>query len=82
MKRQLNPGRKRTPPKMKKHLRKKEPADSVRSKIDELMSGMTLEEKVGQMFIARCPDIDAAAAVKPCVHIGKGSRNPEDSAWL
>lgn len=37
----------------------KEPVDPVQAKIDELMSGMTLEEKVGQMFIARCPDVDA-----------------------
>lgn len=41
-----------------------EPVDPVQAKIDELMSGMTLEEKVGQMFIARCPDVDAAAAVE------------------
>ncbi len=43
----------------------KEPVDPVQAKIDELMSGMTLEEKVGQMFIARCPDVDAAAAKTP-----------------
>ena len=42
----------------------KEPVDPVQAKIDELMSGMTLEEKVGQMFIARCPDVDEAAAVE------------------
>ena len=36
----------------------KEPVDPIQAKIDELMSGMTLEEKVGQMFIARCPDVD------------------------
>lgn len=28
--------------------------------IDEIISNMTLEEKVGQMFIARCPNVDAA----------------------
>ena len=27
------------------------------------MANMTLEEKVGQMFIARCPDSDAAPKV-------------------
>ena len=30
------------------------------SSIEELLSSMTLEEKVGQMFIARCPDTDGA----------------------
>jgi len=30
----------------------------------ELLSNMTLEEKVGQMFIARCPSVDAAIYAK------------------
>lgn len=29
-----------------------------------MLSGMTLEEKVGQMFIARCPDSNAVALAK------------------
>lgn len=30
------------------------------SRAETLLTGMTLEEKVGQMFIARCPETDAA----------------------
>lgn len=30
------------------------------SRAEALLAGMTLEEKVGQMFIARCPETDAA----------------------
>ena len=33
------------------------------SRTDEILYDMTLEEKVGQMFIARCPEGDAAALV-------------------
>ncbi len=40
------------------------PEDSVPAEKDpaaaQLLAGMTLEEKVGQMFIARCPEEDAA----------------------
>ena len=36
-----------------------EPVDLVEQKAEELLAGMTLEEKVGQMFIARCPETDA-----------------------
>lgn len=31
--------------------------------IEELLSAMTVEEKVGQMFFVRCPDVGAAEAV-------------------
>ena len=31
--------------------------------IEELLSAMTVEEKVGQMFLARCPQENAAQAV-------------------
>ena len=34
------------------------------SKIDRLLSGMTLEEKVGQLFLPRCPGSGAAALTK------------------
>lgn len=34
--------------------------DPRQEAIDALLSDMTLEEKVGQMFIARCPETDAA----------------------
>lgn len=37
-----------------------EAPDPIAAKAQELLEGMTLEEKVGQMFIARCPEIDAA----------------------
>ena len=34
--------------------------DPIAARAQELLDGMTLEEKVGQMFIARCPETDAA----------------------
>ncbi len=34
------------------------------SDTQKIMQNMTLEQKVGQMFITRCPDSDAAAAVE------------------
>ena len=37
-----------------------EEPDPIAAKAQELLDGMTLEEKVGQMFIARCPETDAA----------------------
>lgn len=40
-----------------------EPTPVATSRTDEILYGMTLEEKVGQMFIARCPETDAAALV-------------------
>ena len=35
------------------------PSASVTQKAQEILNAMTLEEKVGQMFIARCPEINA-----------------------
>ena len=46
-----------------------EPVDLVKQKAEELLAGMTLEEKVGQMFIARCPETDAASKVTQ-YHLG------------
>ena len=46
-----------------------EAVDSVEQKAEELLAGMTLEEKVGQMFIARCPETDAASKVTQ-YHLG------------
>ena len=46
--------------------------DPVQAKIDELMSGMTLEKKVGQMFIARCPDVDEEGGT-----VSRLASNPE-----
>ena len=46
-----------------------EPVDLVEQKAEELLAGMTLEEKVGQMFIARCPETDAAFKVTQ-YHLG------------
>ena len=37
-----------------------EEPDPIAAKAQEILDGMTLEEKVGQMFIARCPETDAA----------------------
>ena len=39
------------------------PPDPRQEAIDSLLSSMTLEEKVGQMFFVRCPEFDAAADV-------------------
>lgn len=33
-------------------------------KAQEILNAMTLEEKVGQMFIARCPEINSVQKVK------------------
>ena len=46
-----------------------EPVDLVEKRAEELLEGMTLEEKVGQMFIARCPETDAASKVTQ-YHLG------------
>lgn len=46
-----------------------EVVDLVAQKAEELLEGMTLEEKVGQMFIARCPETDAASKVTQ-YHLG------------
>lgn len=43
---------------------KKSVAQQELSDAQKIMQNMTLEQKVGQMFIARCPDSDAAAAVE------------------
>ena len=43
--------------------------DPVEQRAEELLAGMTLEEKVGQMFIARCPETDAASKVTQ-YHLG------------
>lgn len=40
-----------------------------KSQADEILRNMSLEEKVGQMFIARCPDTDAVSKVSS-YHIG------------
>ncbi len=46
-----------------------EPVDLVEKRAEELLAGMTLEEKVGQLFIARCPETDAASKVTQ-YHLG------------
>lgn len=43
--------------------------DPRQEAIDALLSGMTLEEKVGQMFFVRCPDVQAAEKVSE-YHLG------------
>ena len=45
------------------------PTEPPDAKLDKMISDMTLEEKVGQMFFARCPDTNAAEAVSQ-YHIG------------
>ncbi len=37
-----------------------EPAEPETDLLEEMVAKMTVEEKVGQMFFARCPDEDAA----------------------
>lgn len=39
------------------------PQTTEKCSIDSIIRGMTLEQKVGQLFIARCPDSGAATAV-------------------
>ena len=46
-----------------------EAVDPVEQKAEEMLAEMTLEEKVGQMFIARCPETDAASKVTQ-YHLG------------
>lgn len=60
--------------------------DPRQEAIDALLSGMTLEEKVGQMFFVRCPDVQAAEMVSE-YHLGGYllfGRDFQDSAgaWL
>ena len=43
--------------------------DPRQEAIDSLLSGMTLEEKVGQMFFVRCPDVQAAEKISE-YHLG------------
>ena len=45
------------------------PPDPRQETIDSLLAGMTLEEKVGQLFFARCPDVQAAEQVRE-YHLG------------
>ena len=45
------------------------PPDPRQEAIDTLLSSMTLEEKVGQMFFVRCPEFDAVADVTT-YHLG------------
>ena len=44
-----------------------EAVDSIEQKAQEILEGMTLEEKVGQLFIARCPE---AASKVTQYHLG------------
>ena len=46
-----------------------EAVDPVGQKAEEILAEMTLEEKVGQMFIARCPEADAVSKVTQ-YHLG------------
>ena len=46
-----------------------QPTTAPVDKVTELLNGMTLEEKVGQMFFVRCPDVDAGETVSR-YHLG------------
>lgn len=46
-----------------------DPAEANRLLIDEMVGSMTTEEKVGQLFFVRCPDVDAVKTVSD-YHIG------------
>lgn len=54
--------------KEEKAVENSEPQTPVEQKkidnIDEMLRQMSLEEKVGQMFLARCPDVGALEAIK------------------
>lgn len=59
--------------KEEKAVENSEPQTPVEQKkidnIDEMLRQMSLEEKVGQMFLARCPDVGALEAIKK-YHLG------------
>ena len=44
-------------------------SDPRQAAVDRILSNMTLEEKVGQLFFARCPSMHAAALVSE-YHLG------------
>ena len=46
-----------------------EPTEPAADLIEEMLAEMTVEEKVGQMFFARCPDSDAAQTASD-YHLG------------
>lgn len=46
-----------------------DPAEADNAKLDEMVAKMTNEEKVGQLFFVRCPDVDAVQTVSD-YHIG------------
>ena len=58
-----------TPPTQPEDPPEPEQPDPRQEAIDALLSGMTLEEKVGQMFFVRCPDVQAAEKVSE-YHLG------------
>ncbi len=43
--------------------------EPLKKKAEKLLDGMTLEEKVGQLFFARCPDVNAVDSVSR-YHLG------------
>lgn len=45
------------------------PATEAPDPLETLLAGMALEEKVGQLFLARCPDVNAAADIST-YHLG------------
>ena len=60
--------------------------DPRQEAVEALLSGMSLEEKVGQMFFVRCPDVGAAEKISQ-YHLGGCllfTRDFKDSAgeWL
>ncbi len=46
-----------------------DPAEADNAKLEEMVAKMTNEEKVGQLFFVRCPDVDAVQTVSD-YHIG------------
>ena len=51
------------------HIQPEPEPDPKEQAIEALLSGMTLEEKVGQMFFVRCPEIRAADKIS-AYHLG------------
>lgn len=45
-------------------------AELIAAAIDEMLSQMTVEEKVGQMFLVRCPGVETALDAASTYHLG------------
>lgn len=46
-----------------KNQKQNKSQEQIQAQAQEILQGLTLEEKVGQLFVVRCPDLEAAAKV-------------------